>query len=388
MLTKSINFKNFKSSKSSKSNKKIKKDLEFFLKEKNEVLKSLNVNYKNSYNKKTISKFKRYSNIRIVGMGGSILGAEAINEFLKHKIKKNFYFINNLKPKINSYNKKIKFVNLVISKSGNTLETISNCNIIIKNKDKNIFITENKKNYLYLLAEKLKAEIVHHNNFIGGRYSVLSEVGMLPAELMGLNIKKFKQLNNLIKNKRFINGLITNVNNTLYFLKKKKFNSIILNYDERSNNLFKWYQQLVAESLGKKGKGIFPIISSMPKDNHSVMQLYLDGPKNNFFTFFHVKEKKSNQINKSTILPSYGYLKNKNLGQIILSQKLATEKVFLDKNIPFRSFEIIKRDEKTLGEMFCFFILETILLGRALNVNPYDQPSVELIKKETKKILI
>ena len=105
MLTKSINFKNFKSSKSSKSNKKIKKDLEFFLKEKNEVLKSLNVNYKNSYNKKTISKFKRYSNIRIVGMGGSILGAEAINEFLKHKIKKNFYFINNLKPKINSYNK-------------------------------------------------------------------------------------------------------------------------------------------------------------------------------------------------------------------------------------------------------------------------------------------
>jgi glucose-6-phosphate isomerase len=388
MLTKSINFKNFKSSKSSKSNKKIKKDLEFFLKEKNEVLKSLNVNYKNSYNKKTISKFKRYSNIRIVGMGGSILGAEAINEFLKHKIKKNFYFINNLKPKINSYNKKIKFVNLVISKSGNTLETISNCNIIIKNKDKNIFITENKKNYLYLLAEKLKAEIVHHNNFIGGRYSVLSEVGMLPAELMGLNIKKFKQLNNLIKNKRFINGLITNVNNTLYFLKKKKFNSIILNYDERSNNLFKWYQQLVAESLGKKGKGIFPIISSMPKDNHSVMQLYLDGPKNNFFTFFHVKEKKSNQINKSTILPSYGYLKNKNLGQIILSQKLATEKVFLDKNIPFRSFEIINRDEKTLGEMFCFFILETILLGRALNVNLYDQPSVELIKKETKKILI
>ncbi len=388
MLTKSINFKNFKSSKSSKSNKKIKKDLDFFLKEKSEVLKSLNADYKNNYNKKIISKFKRYSNIRIVGMGGSILGAEAINEFLKHKIKKNFYFINNLKPKINSYNKRIKFVNLVISKSGNTLETISNCNIIIKNKDKNIFITENKKNYLYLLAEKLKAEIVHHNNFIGGRYSVLSEVGMLPAELMGLNIKKFKQLNNLIKNKRFINGLITNVNNTLYFLKKKKFNSIILNYDERSNNLFKWYQQLVAESLGKKGKGIFPIISSMPKDNHSVMQLYLDGPKNNFFTFFHVKEKKSNQINKSTILPSYGYLKNKNLGQIILSQKLATEKVFLDKNIPFRSFEIINRDEKTLGEMFCFFILETILLGRALNVNPYDQPSVELIKKETKKILI
>ena len=385
MLTKSINFKNFKSN---KSNKKTKKNLSFFLKENNEVLKSLSADYKNSYDKKIISKFKKYSNIRIIGMGGSILGAEAINEFLKYKIKKNFFFINNLKPKIKLSNKKIKFINLIISKSGNTLETVSNCNIIIKNKEKNIFITENKKSYLYLLAEKLKAEIIHHNNFIGGRYSVLSEVGMLPAELMGLNIKKFKQLNNLIKNRKFINGLIKNVNNTLYFLKQKKHNSVILNYDECSNSLFKWYQQLIAESLGKKGKGILPTISSMPKDNHSVMQLYLDGPKNNFFTFFHVKEKKSNQINNSTILSSYGYLKNKNLGQIILSQKIATEKVFSDKNIPFRSFEIINRDEKTLGEMFCFFILETILLGKALNVNPYDQPSVELIKKETKKLLI
>ena len=67
---------------------------------------------------------------------------------------------------------------------------------------------------------------------------------------------------------------------------KKKFNSIILNYDERSANFFYWYQQLVAESLGKKGKGLLPVVSTMPKDNHSLMQLYLDGTKNNFFTFF------------------------------------------------------------------------------------------------------
>ena len=384
MLTKNINFKNFKIK---KINKKIKKDLNNLLKENNTVLQSLNTSYKNSYQKKIILKYKKYSNIRVIGMGGSILGTEAINDFLKKKIKKNFYFTNNLRAKIN-FSKKKKYLNLIISKSGNTLETISNSNIIIKNKDENIFITENKKSYLYLLAEKLKAEIIYHNNFIGGRYSVLSEVGMLPAELMGLNIKKFKQLNNLIKNKKFINGLITNVNNTLYFLKKKKFNSIILNYDASSDSLFKWYQQLMAESLGKKRIGILPIISSMPKDNHSVMQLYLDGPKNSFFTFFYSKEKKSNQIKNSSLLSPYNYLKNKNLEKIILSQKLATEKVFLNKNLPFRSFEINNKDEKTLGELFCFFILETILLGRALKVNPYDQPSVELIKKETKKILV
>ena len=126
----------------------------------------------------------------------------------------------------------------------------------------------------------------------------------------------------------------------------------------------------------------------MPKDNHSVMQLYLDGNKSNFFTFFYVHEKNSPKINERKILPSHNYLLNKSIDQIILSQKLATEKVFANKNLPFRSFEILNRDEKTLGELFCFFILETILVGRVLNVNPYDQPSVELIKQETKKILL
>ena len=385
MLTKNINFKNFKFK---KNNKIIKKDLNTLLKEKNSILDSLRTSYKNRYSKKIFLTLKNYTNINVIGMGGSILGTEAIYHFLKNKIKKNFYFNNNLQARLKVKNKSVRYLNLIVSKSGNTLETISNSNVIIKNKDKNIFITENRKSYLHSLAKKLKTEIIHHNNFIGGRYSVLSEVGMLPAELMDLKPIKFKQLNNLIKNKKFINALITNVNNTLFFIKQKRFNSIILNYDESSDNLFKWYQQLIAESLGKKGTGVLPIISCMPKDNHSLMQLYLDGPKNNFFTFFYVKERNSIKINKDKILSSHYYLKNKNLGQIILSQKLATEKVFLDKKIPFRSFEIITRDEKTLGELFCFFILETILIGRALKINPYDQPSVELIKKETKKILI
>ena len=152
--------------------------------------------------------------------------------------------------------------------------------------------------------------------------------------------------------------------------------------------MFRWYQQLVAESLGKKKLGILPIISSMPKDNHSVMQLYLDGFQNNFFTFFYVQEKNSPKVNNQFILPTHNYLKNKNLSKITLAQKQATENVFRKKRIPFRSFEIKNRDEKTLGELFCFFILETILLGKSLNLNPYDQPAVELIKAETKNLLI
>ena len=383
MFLKEIDFKEFNLK---KKNLSLKKKLNKILNKKNSVIESLSKNYKNSYDKKFLNQYKKSLNFRVIGMGGSILGTQAIYDFLRHKIKRKFEFINNLDSSLKNKIKK-KYTNLIVSKSGNTIETITNVNLFVKKKDRNIFITENKKSYLFLLANKMKSEIVHHNNFIGGRYSVLSEVGMLPAELMGLSANNFRNYNNLIKNKYFLNNLVSNVCSTLYLVKKKKFNSIIINYDEKSNNLFNWYQQLIAESLGKKSKGILPVVSSMPKDNHSVMQLFLDGFKNNFFTIFYVKENKSFKINNQKILSSHPYLKNKNLDQIIYAQKKATENVFKKQNIPFRSFEVRKRDEKTLGSLFTFFILETILLGNALNLNPYDQPAVELIKKETKKLL-
>ena len=382
MLTKNILLKSFLRI---KAENKLEKKLKSILQKKSQLLNSLSKNYVDSYNFKKIRNISNKTSIRLIGMGGSILGSQAIFNFLKNKIKKKFYFINNLESSKSDSNKE-SFTNLIISKSGNTLETISNANIYIKKKDKNIFITENKISYLFNLANQLKAEIVHHNNFIGGRYSVLSEVGMLPAELMGLNPNKFRQFDNLIKNKKFLSALVQNTNSILYFSKKKKFNSIILNYDSKSHYLFNWYQQLVAESLGKKGKGILPIISTMPKDNHSVMQLYIDGFKNNFFTFFYCKEKSLIKLNKKKLLANHKYLGSSNVNEIIFKQKIATENVFKSKKIPFRSFEIKKRNEQTLGELFCYFILETILLGRALNVNPFDQPSVELIKKETKRL--
>ena len=383
MITNGINFKNFLINKKSKQ---ITIILNHILNKKNQVIQSLSSNYKDSFNIKILNKYKKFKNFRVIGIGGSSLGTEAIYNFLRKKIKKNFSFINDLD--FTTENKKDKnCLNLVVSKSGETLETIVNSNIIINKKDENLIITENKDNYLYKLAQKLKAQVIHHNNFIGGRYSVLSETGMLPAQLMGLDSKKFRQLNNLVKNKKYLNALISNVSSIIFFIKKKKYNSIIINYDKSSENLFFWYQQLIAESLGKKKKGLLPIVSSMPKDNHSVMQLYLDGFTNNFFTFFFVHEKGSQKIIDKNILSSKKFLKKKRLMDITYAQKQATENIFKKKGIPFRSFEIFKRDEKTLGELFNFFVLETILLGHAMKVNPYDQPAVELIKKETKKIL-
>jgi glucose-6-phosphate isomerase len=377
-------FKNFSNI---KNNKIIKKDLQNLLKNQPPLFETLKSTYKYSYSKKTLSKYKKFSNIRIIGMGGSILGAEAIHDFLKKKIKKKFVFVNSLNSNADYFQDKNINLNLIISKSGNTLETLANVNTLVKSRDKNIIITEDKDSYLTNLASQLKAEMIEHKNYVGGRYSVLSEVGMLPAELMNLNESKFKQFDNLIQNKIFVNNLVNNVATTLKLIESGRYISIILNYDEQSENLFKWYQQLIAESLGKKSKGLLPIVSSMPKDNHSLMQLYLDGPKKSFFTFFNVLDSKTIKINNNNILTSHNYLKNQSIEKIKQSQMLATEKVFLSKKMPFRSFRILKRDEQSLGELFCFFILETILLGRALNVNPFDQPSVELIKKETKKIL-
>ena len=383
MLTKNIKIKNFKT----KSNIKIKKIFKnFFLKKDDKLLQSFSENYKYSFNLKKIKKYKKYKNFTLIGMGGSILGAEAIYDFLNYKIGKKFTFINNLNSNIKKTSK--NNLNIIISKSGNTLETISNSNVILGKNSKNLFITEDSQNYLMKLAYKLKSEIIEHRNYIGGRYSVLSEVGMVPAELMGLDIKKFKRLNHLINNKKFMRNIIQNVSAILLFAKRKKNLSVILNYDESSNKLFEWYQQLVSESLGKKSKGIIPLISTMPKDNHSLMQYFLDGPKNNFYTFYSVKDKKSQNIKTNLLLNSFSFIKNKNLSQIKDAQRIATENIFAKKKIPFRTIEMVNKNEQSIGEIFTFFMLETILLGRALKVNPFDQPSVELIKKETKKIII
>ena len=153
------------------------------------IIDTFSNNYQYSFNKKKISRLKKYKTISIFGLGGSSLCIKAIYDFLRFKIKKKVYFYDNLDtatPKL----AKNKNLDIIISKSGSTLETIVNQNIY--SDSKKLFITENKKSYLMNLALKLKSEIIEHRNFVGGRYSVLSEVGMLPAELLGLKSEKFK----------------------------------------------------------------------------------------------------------------------------------------------------------------------------------------------------
>jgi glucose-6-phosphate isomerase len=342
------------------------------------LLQTFEKNYELNFSNSIVRKFSKFNNIILIGMGGSILGSKSIYSFFKNKIKKQVFFFDNLDSNLYSKYKNIKNLKnscfVIISKSGNTLETLQNLkNISSKSlmNNKIVIITELKDSSLFNIAKKLNAQIIEHNKFIGGRYSVLSEVGMFPAALMGLNKLKFQNIKKLINNKNFASCLINSVSSIYTLNQLGVKNSVLLNYDSRIADFSLWLQQLVSESLGKNGKGITPIVSICPKDHHSLLQLYLDGPKDKFFTFFNTFKKRS-----------------KKTDFIINAQCEATKSIFKKKNIPFRSFTFKKNDENELGSLFTFFILETILLARLMNVNPYNQPAVEQVKSETKKYLI
>lgn len=337
------------------------------------------------------SNLRKYKTIVIIGMGGSILGTKAIYSFLKHKIRKKFIFLDNLDENYLKQIKKNKNLSktlfLIISKSGYTDETILNM-YFLKNflkYNNTIILSENRDNFLRKIAIKNKYFFVNHNKLIGGRYSVLSNVGMLPAYLMDLKIKYFKKnLTKFINNKKF---LLKSFNLIKKFKLKKKNILIFFNYIPELNDFLLWAQQLFAESLGKKQKGFIPVISNAPKDHHSLLQLYLDGPKDKIFYVFS-SERKSSIKTKSTFFDQgMQHLNKKKYNTIINSQKNAFLTALKSKKIAFREIKVNKFDEDTLGKLFLSFIIETILLGKIMNINPFDQPAVEQVKILTKKFL-
>jgi len=363
---------------------KIKKKINI----KNNIFHTFSENYKLNLDIKNISKFKKFV---IVGMGGSALGAKSIYKFLEHKIKKKFLFLNNLdENKINEVNKEKQFY-VFISKSGNTIETLVNINLLKFNinRSNSIIISEKKENSLNELSKKLNIKLIEHNKYVGGRYSVFSEVGMIPAYLMGLNIKKFKKnIRDIFFKKEKIKNLINISSKVANLYLDKKINSLIIfNYSPQLNSFAYWCQQLFAESLGKKGMGMLPIVSPAPQDHHSLLQLYLDGPKNKIFYILSSKSLYNLKIKKNYFKKNHNFLSNLNLEKIVESQRKAFIKVLKEKKIPFREFHVSNFSENILGELFSYFMLETALIGSAMKVNPFTQDAVEQVKIITKKNL-
>ena len=143
----------------------------------------------------------------------------------------------------------------------------------------------------------------------------------------------------------------------------------------------------IAESLGKKNLGFLPVVSNVPKDHHSLLQLYLDGPMDKFFNIFSFEKKTHVKININKNFNLKSILNKKKLSTVKKAQKNALIKAFNKKNIPFRELRLKTNNEKVLGKLFSYFIVETIIVGKLLNINPFDQPAVEQVKVFTKKFL-
>ena len=374
---------------------KIILELQREIKNKRNLLNILSKDFQFSFKDSQLKNYKKYKTIAIIGMGGSILGTEAIHNFFSDKIKKDIYFFNNInEKKILNFKKKknlSKVLFIIASKSGNTIETLSNTfslNILKKNAKNIIIITEKKNNHLFNLAKKFNLFFIEHKSFIGGRFSVLSEVGIIPAYLMGVNILKLRSnLFNIFNklNRRLLENSSLKISK---FLNSKKLNNIIfLNYSPELEKFLFWLQQLIAESLGKKNKGFLPVISNVPKDHHSLLQLYLDGPKDKIFYIFSSNIKSDVKIKLQEKNNKRNFLNHKSLKVVKNSQKQALIKVLTEKKIPFRVFKINKINEENLGKLFAYFILETIIIGKLSRINPFDQPAVEKVKVYTRRLL-
>jgi glucose-6-phosphate isomerase len=355
----------------------------------------------------------KYKNLVICGMGGSSLGAKTLcgNNFYDaqhHKFQNKIYFIDNI-----HYHNLCEFLKILdfdktaflfISKSGRTIETICQTlfitdyyqNKLKNNESENLyFLTENRieNNPLFKIAKKHNRKIIDHDQDIGGRYSCFTPVALIPAAFYEIDIKKYLDgAFNIIFN--FINKTDNLITKGVYFLQqsqKKNLNiQVSMPYLSRLYHFNYWYNQLLAESIGKNGLGITPLKAVGSVDQHSVLQLFLDGPKDKFFTFLTSNhQNKGNQI----IVPNYlksdlKYLENNRLGDVIYANQEATIKTIKNKNHPIRKFNFDNLDESGFGEIMMYFMLETIFYAKLLNVNPFDQPAVEEGKIFAKETLI
>ena len=338
----------------------------------------------------------------VFGTGGSNLGARALINILIDQ-PKNILFFDNIDPLF--FQNQIKNLDInntgfiIISKSGTTPETLSQFGSIINiAKEKNILdilyknslvVTEFKNSPLYNIAKKNNSYLLEHKKDIGGRYSIFSNVGMIPAILAGLDVKKIHLgALKVIEKNDFLDSLkfaqifkFCSVNNYL--------TNVMMTYSDGLNYFGKWYLQLWAESIGKKNKGVTAIHATGTTDQHSQLQLYLDGPKDKFFTFIKSNFKKKGMKIDSEIMKDevVDYLIDKTMGDLMHAEQDATIDTFKLNNFKFREIFLSEINEESMGSLMANSIIETIAACIYYDVNPFDQPAVEQGKILTKKYL-
>ena len=288
---------------------------------------------------------------------------------------------------------------IVISKSGTTPETLSQLGTIVNiANEKNILntlynnmmvITEFKDSALFNIAKKNNCLLLEHQDDIGGRFSVFSNVGMVPAIIAGLNVKKIHEGVVKLLNKNDFTNAFKFAQMFKYSVSNNFSSSVLMTYSDGLNYFGKWYLQLWAESIGKQNRGVTALHATGTTDQHSQLQLYLDGPKDKFFTII-----KSNYKNKGLLIDSQlmidesiDYLVNKKMGDLMHAEQDATIDTFKLNGFKFREIFIESIDEENIGMLMANSIIETIAACIYFDVDPFDQPAVEQGKVLTKKYL-
>ncbi len=355
-----------------------------------------------------VKKLKRFKTVLFLGTGGSSLGGRTLVSIIESikKLNPKIYFLENVD--FESIVKALENIDLkktgvvTISKSGETIETISQLFYITnkfdeKNipKKKNIFIiTENKKSFLKNLQESEKYSFLEHSSEIGGRFSIFSVTGLVPAKLSGFNVEIFcssarKFLTEIMGNNELFDYYFKSSFYQFILSKTGRNISILMPYSDSLRNFSLWFRQLLAESIGKNGKGFTPVSALGTIDQHSQLQLYLDGPKDKIFTIISRKLKNQNHTKLDCRFKNgkYSLLHQKSLEELFYAEMKATCETIKKNGLPVRVLELNSIDEESVGKLSIFYIIETIFLCQFLKVNPFDQPAVEEGKLLTKSYL-
>lgn len=365
---------------------------------------------------RTLSKEwrEKFETVWIFGAGGSSLGGKMLCEFSEKTghpsgSSPRVVFLENIDPF--SFQKSLhncdfdKTGVLAISKSGETLETIAQLSLCVsawnqagidKLSDQFMGICQPGQNSLRVMCEKLNIPVLDHDPKVGGRYSVLSLVGILPALIAGANGAAFREGAKVVLD-QFLAGCdpeqfspALGAAMAVGLAEKKNITqTVLMPYCDRLHLFGRWYRQLWAESLGKNGLGTTPIDALGAVDQHSQLQLYLDGPSDKMFTFIRVVH---SDFGEKIQIPWLSGSKLRHLNGLTLNELMDVQyrsmaTALKERGRPCRTFEVELLDEKAVGSLIMHFIFETILSGYLLNINPFDQPAVEIGKHLAQKFL-
>ncbi|MBN8531122.1 MAG: glucose-6-phosphate isomerase [Alphaproteobacteria bacterium] len=340
----------------------------------------------------------RFGHVLVLGTGGSSLGGKTLLS-LASSSSPAIRFEDNVDPHtFDSLIERLpleKTAIIAISKSGGTVETLSQLAVCMDAlrkkageaalKENLFFITESKLNPLTQLAERFGCRTLPMDPGIGGRFSVLTAVGLLPAAIAGLDIAAFRAGAGRAVAANLKAGAPKDAPAALgaalsIALAEAGYDlPVVMPYVERLALFSQWYRQLWAESLGKNGKGTTPTSSLGTVDQHSQLQLYIDGPKDKFVTLFFLDTKGQGAVIPADLMnmEGLGYIQGRTLGDVLHAEQWATAQSLQNHGVPVRIFHLPAMKEAVLGELLMHFMLETIIAADLLGVDAFDQPAVE-----------